>query len=242
MFGCIARIDVLPTPSKLVVRVVISTTLVLCGLYAIERPVGALLSPLFQREIEMLAPAFAIRSSYNGQEKVGQWIRFDVYLAGNVHLAGHVLAPFVTPGADPRSVLEIRLPFSDVFKYCPLTLILVLAWPAKGVKELLWRCAVAMPLMVILVLIDVPSVVISNIWNEVRNELGVHGVSGWVLFRRCLSGGGGLVLGCFMAGVAIGAARRFTAERRVVTPLSEGDVLMGATADSPKASSVPSAA
>jgi len=229
---------VLPTPSKLVVRAVIATTLVLCSLYAIERPVGALLAPLFQREIEILAPAFTIRSSYNGQEKVGQWIRFDVYLAGKVHIAGHVLAPFVTPGAEPRSVLEIRLPFSDVFKYFPLTLILVLAWPAKGVKEFLWRCAVAMPLMVILVLIDVPSVVLANIWNEVRNELGVQGVSGWVLFRRCLSGGGGLVLGCFMAGVAIGAAKRFTGKRRVVTPLSGGDALMRATTDSPKASGV----
>lgn len=217
MFGSSTLKAGMPRPSELFLRVALASALVIGSLHMIARPIAAGLLPVFQDEIELLAPVFTIRPSLIVLNGVSQSVRFGAFLSSPIHLQGQVLSPLGSPGTDPGSIQNITLSLSDVFKYCPLPLILVIAWPTAGVKEFMLRCALALPLVAMLLLIDAPSVVLANLWNGVRNELGVHGMSGWVLFRRCLSGGGGLVLGCFMAGLAIGAAKSLIAWRRKKT-------------------------
>jgi hypothetical protein len=231
MFAWPTRADVLPLPSKLAARVLVATSVVLCGLFAIERPLGAYLAPLFRSEIELIAPQFTVLSSYTMAAGEKQQLRFRVYLSKAINLDGHVLSPFPDPEANSQAAVEVAFPLSDVFKYGPLTLILVLAWPVAGPKELAVRIALAVPLTTILVLVDIPSAVLANLWNDVRNELGAHSASGWVLFRRCLSGGGGLVLGCFMAGVAIAVGRRLTMKSGTSALWSTSNVLDQAAAE-----------
>ena len=109
------------------------------------------------------------------------------------------------PGAPPEELLIAR-EIDNVFQYAALALIVAFAWPGTT-GEMGARLLIALPLSLLLVLIDVPSEALGDLWSllhRLHPEIAAAG-SGWTIWGRLLMGGGGLALGLMVAAVAISA-------------------------------------
>jgi hypothetical protein len=192
---------------------VLGSAVVIGTLFAFEGAIVKPLIPALRKEVQLFAPEFSIESAEVVEENSNAVVRVQAYLSRPIRLEGKTLLPSGWLGIVPMHGYELQWPASDVLEYCAIEVIFVLAWPVGAIKEFLVRCGLAIPLAALLVLLDLPPAVIAELWNQVRSELDANGLSGWIILRGCLGNGGGVLLGCCMAGIAIGGAKRLDDSR-----------------------------
>lgn len=184
------QVNLLPRPADLAIRALLATALTLGVLHTFSAAIVKPVLPVFAREIHWIAPQFTILSADIAGQGTNQMVRVRAYLSRPIEIAHRVLLP------SPREGFEIDLALAGVPVYCALSLILVLAWPARGIRELTVRWGSAIALMIVLLLVDVPVAVVADLLSEVRHDVGDNSLSSWVLITRALHDGGGLLLGC----------------------------------------------
>ncbi len=190
-----------PRAGELALRLVSATAMVLVALNAFQRPVEKWLIPvnLIAREIPLLAPAFSVESSMIIDGAGENAYRAHINASQPVRIDDHILLP--------PTAWEVLIPLDAIVRYCAVTLAVALAWPATGPRELALRCLLSLPLVQLQPLVAIPSLILSELWGEVRAVMDIHGISAWKVWSGALFDGGGFVLACVLAAVAIVMAR-----------------------------------
>jgi hypothetical protein len=203
-----------PTPLSLAWRFLCVTVVVLWAAHGLERRIIAPLIPALRATIGVLDDSFLILDARVAEAGPAATLSFSANLAHPVVVAGQTLHPFGSDGVPP-GYAQVDCTLGGVLEYSCVLLILALGWPARGARELLVRLALCAPLLLLLVLIDVPSTVIAELWNSFEQDANVHRVDNWMIWSRFLMGGGGFALALAFAAAALAVAARLDAPHSV---------------------------
>lgn len=122
-------------------------------------------------------------------------LRVEVTLRHTVVLGAKILYP------DPRGTANASTLIGHAFQGPLVAIIFATAWPARRSREFAWRLLVLLPLLLALVLFDMPCVLAGELWNLMTDTMAPGTVSPLVLCKDFLQGGGRFALG-----LAAGAA------------------------------------
>jgi hypothetical protein len=191
-----------PPPLSLALRLLVVTAAVLWVTHALERVIVAPLIPALRSAVSFLDDTFVVTDVAVSGEGANEAVHFHANLSEPVEDGLSVVYPFGW-GGGPGGSFQVTYTVGGIVQYAALTLIVVLAWPARGIRELLARVLVSVPLVVLALLFEIPSTVVAELWHIVDGELGSHAHSGWMIWSRFLMGGGGLLLALLQALVCI---------------------------------------
>jgi hypothetical protein len=205
-----------PRPLELLARLLAAAALVLWLSHSFQRAFVKPLIPAFSTALRILNIDFTILGIDVSEDGPNETLRFRANLAHPIEIAGRRLSPFGW-GSIPEGGYQVNLTLGGILQYCALTLILVLAWPARHAREFAVRLLSVLPLMGILLLIDVPFTVLAELWNAIHAGVDPHGFQPLMIWSRFLMGGGGLMLALLAAALAIALARRWGAGKSGLT-------------------------
>lgn len=200
------------TPLRFAGRLLLCTIIVLTALQALERPVVEPLIPAFRTLVPLMDGRFTITDARLSREGANETLRFRANLSYPLVIDGHVLSPFGSNGV-PAGGFQVTYALGGVFEYDALLLIGVLAWPVRRARELAWRLALALPLLALAVLIDIPLTVVAELRNGIVSLVDLQTVDGWMTVSRFLMGGGGWVAALTMSASCIAAGRHLDQAR-----------------------------
>jgi hypothetical protein len=178
----------------LIVRLLLVTTgLVLLAMHFSEPAVHALL-PLLREVFEAVTPDFRLLQfgiDHQGGDRV---LRATVMWAHIQVLGGKVIYP------DPLGTANASTLVAHVFQG-PLTAVIVaLAWPSRANARMRWlewalRAIVGLPLLIAIVMLDVPLVLAGELWEMVLQALEPGSLSVLAAWKGFMQGGGRYALG-----------------------------------------------
>jgi hypothetical protein len=158
-----------------------------------------LLLPLFRWEISWCAPDYLIESlllqDYRGEDVVALKLKLVQYSFS----AGHLLPP---GGEISSSTLS-----GHVLQHVVLMLSLLVAWPIGGIKRRIALLGIALPLMLLVEMLDVPLVLLGSIEDLVLANVAPTANSFLVSWMNFINGGGRLALSIAAVIAANGVAR-----------------------------------
>jgi ABC-type tungstate transport system substrate-binding protein len=187
----------------------VAAVLVLYPLHALDRPIVEPLVPVFQGVIEALDHRFVITDARLSAEGATEVVRFRANLREPVTVAGRLVYPFGSNGM-PAGGYEVMYTLRGVLQYSALLLIIALAWPVRGARELAARLFASALFVGLLLLVDVPTTVIAELRHAVETAVDPGALGGWMIWSRFLMGGGGIALALLLAVLAISAGRRWS--------------------------------
>jgi len=192
----------MPTPFKLIARLLIVSSLVLWLAHVYQRALIEPLLPSMRTIIAAVQDDFIIYSLDISDEATNETIRLRGNLAKPVVVGGRTFYP-IGWGTRQQGGLQVTLTVGGAVQYSLLMLIVVLAWPIAHGKELLKRLLISLPLMLGLVLLNVASTFPAELWAPIHDEWVPDITWPLLLWSRLLMGGGGLALGLFGAALSI---------------------------------------
>jgi len=164
---------------------------------------STLLQPLLPAARSVMAwaePAFAVQSLQLLVQPDGERLRAQVAMARPVTVGERLVQP------HPRGRAYAQVPAAQVW-HAPLLLILLLvAWPAAAWGEGLLRALLALPALALVMALDLPLVLLAEIWKLL---LDAHDPGGWkllVAWSDLLSSGGRVLTGVLAATAVVAAA------------------------------------
>ncbi len=200
--------------ANLVARFLIASTLVLGGAYQFRDALVSPLIPAFREIILFVDPEFMFYSVGISHDTGSEMLTFRANLSAPVQYGGRTIYPVGWNGG-PQGGYQCGYSLSSVFLYPSFLLIGVVAWPARRLKELLIRIALTVPLLLVLLCIDVPSTVIAELWNGIRDYYSVPAPPYGMVWSRFLMGGGGLAIAGVCAVCATALAKRLDDPKRL---------------------------
>ncbi len=207
----------LPRPLELIARIALVATVLLwlANHYAdgIVKP----LIPAFQQVVATLDDEFTVFDMNISNDEGKRTLRVRADLAHPVLIAGQWLEPM---NSNPSTAgwMQVNLTLGGILQYSILLLIPVLAWPTTGIREFGIRVGLAIPLIAVLLLIDVPLSILAELWFPIHNDHDPDAFWPLLAWSRFMMGGGGQVLALAMGIVAIGLARHFSSTGREGQP------------------------
>jgi len=171
--------------------------------------------PIFRSELQWLGDNYSILHFGLARQGYDHVIRLDVSLARFVVVGSHVIAP------DPRGHAVVTTLASSVLRPVIFGFVLIAVWPAQRSRQYLWRLVIAAPLLLMLVLLDVPFVLLGEVWELVIAATAPGNFSPLIVWKDFLQGGGRLALALCVSLVAIAVAR-WISNRRKNNSLSSG--------------------
>lgn len=145
--------------------------------------------PLLRAEIAALDDHYRVldlRVEDSGVERV---VALEVGLARHIVLGGRALDP------DPRARARVSTLAGHMLAPAMLCFALAAAWPARRWRDRGPRLAVALPLALAVMLVDLPFVLWGEVWNIHVAALEPERVSPLLLWKDFLQGGGRFALG-----------------------------------------------
>jgi hypothetical protein len=200
-----------------VVRFVIASALVLGGGYELRNELIKPLIPVFRGIIWLVDPEFTFSYIGVAHDGANEMLEFRGNLIAPVEYGGRTIYP-IGWNDGPQGGYESGYSLAGIFLYSGFLLIGVLAWPVRRFKELVIRIALALPLLVALLCIDVPSTTLAGLWNIIRNYYSVPAPAYGMVWSRFLMGGGGLVIAGVCGVCAIAVARWIDDPMRLRVP------------------------
>jgi hypothetical protein len=170
---------------------------------AIVRP----LVPAIRDTITLLDRDFQVFGVDVYMEAGVRTLRVRADLAHPVVVGKNLFTPINT-SATPGGWIDVRLTLGGLLQYPLLLLIVVMGWPARSMREMPVRLALAMPVMLALFALTVSVTTLAELWFVLRAGLATDEHWPLLLFSRFLMGGGGQALALTCGLIVIGAARR----------------------------------
>ena len=193
----------------LTMRFAVVSIIVLVLAHLFRQELVAPLTPVIHDTVRLVAPEFSLVSQDIVQQGRNEVLRVRANLSVPMEYAGHQLNPFGWNGT-PAGGYQISMTLGGILQYAAFMLIVVLAWPLNGFKDLVVRCILWMPLALVLFILDTPLTVIAELWNGLRNHFAPDSPCGWMVWARFLQGGGGFMLAALMGMLVIAASARLT--------------------------------
>ncbi len=207
------QLTALPQPLKLAVRFIAVGAILLWLSHAYERVMVEPMLPVFGATLKLIGDDFTILGMDINHEGPNESLRVRADFSHSIYVAGRVLYPMAL---DPKTAgwMQVNLTLGGVLQYSLLMLMIVLAWPAASVREFACRFGIAAPLIVFLLLIDVPFTILAELWFPVHEDFDSKSFWPLLNWSKFLMGGGGLALAILLAIVAISAGNQLTAGAR----------------------------
>jgi hypothetical protein len=196
-------------PLWILARLLLASIVVMGGLQIWRQSLIEPMIPLLRGAVEFVAPDFQVDVVDIAHRGLNDTLRFRANLAAPIFFAGHTIYPFGW-GNRPRGGYQISLTLGGLLGYVALFLIIIIALPARGVRNHVFRLVLSPPLIAILLLIDAPFTVAAELWNALYQDYAPHEICALMVWSRFLMGGGGYVLAILFAGIAISAANRIS--------------------------------
>jgi len=189
--------------------------------------------PLFQAWIEIIDDTYRTVDLHL-EQRSGEWVIVRLATPAIVHvLGGNVVA------VDSRTLISGLASAGIVLQPLVLAGALLCAWPAREVAELALRALFALPLVVMVVMLDVPIMLYGFIWNQELMALEPDRFSLLVSWADFMNAGGRLALTVVAVVVAIVAASTLalalsrSRQRRISPPTPHSPVPPGPPATAP---------
>jgi hypothetical protein len=187
---------VVPSPLKLIARVLVVSMLVLLLAHQFGQQWVKAILPVCNQSMSIVASEFRVLSSDIAPRGGNQVLRLRANLAQPIKMNAHFILPI-------KGWYEVTLTVGGVLGYGLLALISILAWPAARNSEMLWRVLLSLPLIGILVIVNVVSTWRAELWAPIYHDYSGHSVAPLLMWSRFLMGGGGYLLGFLCALLAI---------------------------------------
>lgn len=136
---------------------------------------------------------------YEGADRV---LRATATWKHIVVLGGHVISP------DPRGIANTSTLIAHALQAPLVALIATFAWPANRLHEFVWRIIFLTPMLIVLILADMPCVLAAELWQIAIDALAPGTLSPLIVWKDFLQGGGRYALGLAAAMAAVHWARR----------------------------------
>jgi hypothetical protein len=200
-----------PRLPELLVRMLAAALLVLAMGMHFERAIVRSLLPALHSAVAWLGDDYAILDMAIARDGANDTLQTRADFSHSFLINGHVVEPL-----NGRGWLQVNHTLGGILAYSELLLILLLAWPAAGFAEYAWRALLGVPLAGALVVLNVTSTTLAELWAALQQELAPASYSPLLAWSRFLMGGGGWVLALTLAALAIvgGRPRR----RNVISP------------------------
>ncbi|MDO9450634.1 MAG: hypothetical protein Q7J21_09125 [Rugosibacter sp.] len=191
-------------PLVIGLRLLVASLLLLAFAHFHGRALIELLLPLFHWEIGWLDDRYRILALGVIQSGADSVVRLDVSLQRIVVVGGQVIFP------DPRGQAYVTTLTGHVLQPAILFATLLAAWPVTAWRVYAMRIAVGLPLLLALLMADVPCVLLGELWAIFAERYAPQEFFILLAWKDFLQGGGRLALG-LVAGVAtIVVAQRLT--------------------------------
>lgn len=147
------------------------------------------LLPLYEWQIGKIADEYRILSF--GLDNLGleRVIHLKVTLVKPIYIAGQTLMP------DARGVAEASTNIGHIWQMAVVCLAMIMAWPTKHLRAYFVRFAFAIPLLVLISLLDTPLALLASLWNLILSNLAPGSFSPLIAWDNFLEGGGRLAIG-----------------------------------------------
>lgn len=198
-------------PSGILLRLALAAGLLIpLAAYYGEALIESLL-PAYREVFAWVADDFRLLNLALDHEGADRVLRATVMWKHIVVLGGHVVYP------DPRGAANASTLIAHALQGPLLALIAAFAWPAHRAREFALRALLLAPMLIVLVFVDMPLVLVAELWQTAIDALAPGTLSFLVIWKTFLQGGGRYALGLAVAAAAVQWAHRSWFER--TTPL-----------------------
>ena len=194
------------SPLRLATRCAIVAAAVLWGGQLIERPLAQWLAPAIRGVTAFFGDDFTFLDIEVVRDGERDSLRVRANLSHPLNVGGHVVYPYGWR-SQPDGWSQVNLTLKGLFQYAAMLLIVVFAWPAAHALELLRRAALTVPLIVLLLLVQIPPTILAELWFPLHADFDAHSFWPLLAWSRFLMGGGGLAVALLLATVAIGVGK-----------------------------------
>lgn len=180
-----------------------------------EHMVHAML-PMLSAVFEWVSDDFKLLRLTIDHEGADRVLRAKVMWKHIVFVGGHVIYP------DPRGTANVSTLMAHVLQGPLTAFLLTCAWPTDGRSTRAWRCIAARmlalgPLVLVLICIDVPVVLVGELWQLALDALDPGADSVLVHWKNFMQGGGRYAVGLGVAILAVQWAAVFQRiDRKVI--------------------------
>jgi hypothetical protein len=161
----------------------------------------AALLPVFRWELGLLDDHYRILSLGLTSQGADSVVRLDVTLARPVIVDARVILP------DPRGIATVTTLAGHVLQPAILMLAVLAAWPVRQPHEYPARVAGGAAMLALLLLVDVPFVLLAEIWSMFVDTRMPGRFSPLVAWSAFLQSGGRLALALALATLAVAIAQ-----------------------------------
>ena len=192
-----------PRPLETGWRFLAACALLLAAAHAWGQLLVESLLPLFRLEIGWLGDRYRILGLALATQGADSVIRLDVTLQRIMLVGSHFVYP------DPRGHAHVTTLSGHVLQPVILALALLAAWPTlttRVARELALRLALGLILIAVVVAIDVPFVLLGELWALAHARFAPGSFSALLAWTEFLQGGGRLALGLLAGAAGIAAA------------------------------------
>jgi hypothetical protein len=176
------------TALKASLRLVAAVGLLLVLNHLYGRQLVETLLPLLHRELGWLDDNYRILTLTLATQGADSVIRLDVTLARFVVVGSQVIAP------DPRGHAVVSTLASSVLQPAIIGLALLAVWPASRTAQYAWRCLIGLPLLLLMLPLDIPFVLLGELWQVIVASSAQHEFSPLLAWNDFLQQGGRQVL------------------------------------------------
>lgn len=153
--------------------------------------------PLLRWEITQLDDTYRVLDLQLDRQGRDSVLRLEVGLAKVIIIGGRALLP------DPRARASVSTLAGALWQPLFLSLAVVVAWPTQRARDYLLRLSLALPLIVLVTLLDLPFVLWGELWQLHVSALEPDRFSLLLLWKDFLQGGGRFALGLGVGVLAV---------------------------------------
>ncbi len=158
--------------------------------------------PAYRLVFGWVGEEFRLLSLVMDHEGADRVLRATVTWKHIAVIGGQVIYP------DPLGVANASTLIAHALQGPLVAVLAAVAWPTQCRREFAWRLLLLAPLLLVVVLSDLPCVLAAEIWEVVIDTLAPGTVSPLVAWKNFLQGGGRYALGLAVAALAVQWARR----------------------------------
>ncbi|MFM9835656.1 MAG: hypothetical protein ACKVOA_06105 [Methylophilaceae bacterium] len=174
---------------KIAFKFLLACIVIAAFLHSFGEPLLQLLLPLFKWQIQAMDDQYKLLSLSIKSLGTDRVFSMQVILAKPLILGGQFILP------DPRGVATASSIIAHVWQMLVIFLAVLVALPVKQFTEYFRRIAFALPVLIVVLMLDIPFSLLATLKALILEQLKVDGFSALLFWNDILEGGGRLVLG-----------------------------------------------
>jgi hypothetical protein len=161
------------------------------------------LLPIYEWEIRTFADQYRILNFGLDNEGFDRVVRLKVTLAHLILIDGNFLIPDVRGNANASTTI------GHIWQMFIICLAMSLSWPTINVRTYIIRLVLAIPVLALLTMLDIPFALLASLWDLIIQNTSPDTFSWLVLWNNFLELGGRMALGLSSGMFVIWISQKF---------------------------------